>query len=68
MDLIVKDELFPSDAKFLTKFSKCKNNLLSDNGINICKRIKLTQKYYREVETNLKVKPKFIHGNKHFSH
>ena len=50
MDLIVKDELCPSDAKFLTDFSKCKHDLLSDHGINIRKRIKMTQTYYREAE------------------
>ena len=53
-------------CKFLTDFSKCKNDLLSDPGINLRKRIKLTQNYYREAEadvtkTNLKGKPKFIH-------
>ena len=63
----MKDELCPSDAKFLTEFSKCKNYLLSDHGINLRKRIKPTQKYYREAEaavakSNLKGKPNFIQG------
>ena len=66
----MKDELLPSDVKFLTDFSNCKNELLSYHGINICKRIKLTQKCYREaqaaVEKNLKGKSNFIHGTDKF--
>ena len=72
MDLLVKDELCPSDAIVLNDFSKCKHDLLSDHGINLRKRIKLTQKYYREAEAavekrNLKGKPKFIHSTEKFS-
>ena len=50
MELVARDELCPLYAKFLTDFSKCKNDLLSYHGINISKRIKMTQKYYRETE------------------
>ena len=42
--------------KFLTDFIKCKNDLLSDHGINIRKCIKLAEKYYIEVEYDVKKK------------
>lgn len=67
LELMIKDELSPTDAKFLSGFAKCSDESLSDKGVNLRKRVKLTLKYYDEAEKALKNKdvkgkPKFIHG------
>ena len=64
---MVKYELSPADKKFLVDFSKCSEYHLSQKGINICNRFKLTLEYYYEADINIttdntKENPKFIHG------
>ena len=65
---MVKDELSPTDSKFLVDFRKYSEDHLSKKGIDLCNRVKLELDYYyyeedRNVKTdNQKGKPKFIHG------
>ena len=64
---MVKDELSPTDAKFLFEFRKCSEDNICKKGINLCNRVKLTLDYYNEADRhmttdNTKGNTKFIHG------
>ena len=64
---MVMDEIFPTDAKFLVDFIKCIEDHISQKGINLCNRVKLTLKYYYESDRNMtadstKDKQELIHG------
>ena len=67
LELIVKDEIYPTDVNFLSDFSKCIEDHISQKGINLCNRVKLTLGYYYEEDINMttdstKGNPKFLHG------
>ena len=64
---MVMDEIFPTDAKFLVDFIKCIEDHISQKGINLRNRVKLTLKYYYESDRNMtadstKDKQELIHG------
>ena len=46
LELMVKNELFPTDAIFLVEFRKCNEDRLGQKLINLCNHVRLTLYYY----------------------
>eukprot|EP00957_Ditylum_brightwellii_P014088 1062574-Ditylum_brightwellii.AAC.1 len=53
LELVMKNELCPTDMRILANFSRRSDDLLSYHGINLWKSIKLTLQYYREAEASI---------------